>query len=147
MGKKKRIGTFKQFLNEQNKLERGIKPEAGAPAVIGYENYGGCTEYCLHRIEEEVGSLDPDAIFGVAAIHAEARVKSRLVLLYVIPMVEEYLKVNAEILIPGLDEMPPEERDEKGKQAIDAICYAYNNFSSLTSASRKNTNFAHQTNW
>lgn len=121
MGKKK-IGNFKQFLNEQKKKqERDLESETGAPAIIGYQNYGDCTEYCLNRIENEVGSLDPDEVFQMAAIRAEGRVKARIMLLYVIPMVQEYLDVNAEILVPGLDEVPPEERDKKSKMAVDAI--------------------------
>ena len=57
----------------------------------------------------------------MAAIRAEGWVKARIMMLYVIPMVEEYLDVNAEILVPGLDEVPPEERDKKSKMAVDAI--------------------------
>lgn len=121
MGKKK-IGNFKQFLNEQKKKqERDLESETGAPAIIGYQNYGDCTEYCLNRIENEVGSLDPDEVFQMAAIRAEGWVKARIMMLYVILMVEEYLDVNAEILVPDLDEVPPEERDKKSKMAVDAI--------------------------
>lgn len=121
MGKKK-IGNFKQFLNEQKKKqERDLESETGAPAIIGYQNYGDCTEYCLNRIENEVGSLDPDEVFQMAAIRAEGRVKARIMLLYVIPMVQEYLDVNAEILVPGLDELPLEDREKKAELAVDAI--------------------------
>ena len=119
---KRKIGNFKQFLNEQKKKqERDIESETGAPAIIGYQNYGDCTEYCLKRIEQEVGSLNPDEVFQMAAIRAEGRVKARIMLLYVIPMVQEYLDVNAEILVPGLDELPLEDREKKAELAVDAI--------------------------
>ena len=57
----------------------------------------------------------------MAAIRAEGRVKARIMLLYVIPMVQEYLDVNAEILVPGLDELPLEDREKKAELAVDSI--------------------------
>lgn len=50
-----------------------------------------CIQYCLDRIQKEVGSFDPDEIFNVASQAVDPRVKARIVLLYVKQMVIDYL--------------------------------------------------------
>ena len=50
-----------------------------------------CIQYCLDRINAEVGSFDPDELFNVAGQAADPKVKARIVLLYVKDMVIDYL--------------------------------------------------------
>ena len=50
-----------------------------------------CIKYCLDRIKKEVGSFDPEPLLKVAVETADARIKARLVLLYVKDMVIDYL--------------------------------------------------------
>lgn len=47
--------------------------------------------YCLDRIQEEVGSYNPDEIFNVASQEADPKVKTKVVLPYVKKMVIDYL--------------------------------------------------------
>ena len=50
-----------------------------------------CINYCLDRIQKEVGSYNADEIFNVASQAADPKVKARVVLLYVKAMVIDYL--------------------------------------------------------
>ena len=50
-----------------------------------------CIQYCLDRIQKEVGSYNADEIFNVAGQAADPKVKARVVLLYVKSMVIDYL--------------------------------------------------------
>lgn len=50
-----------------------------------------CIQYCLDRIQKEVGSYNADEIFKVASQTVDPRVKARIVLLYVKDMVINYL--------------------------------------------------------
>lgn len=50
-----------------------------------------CINYCLDRIQKEVGSYNADEIFNVASQAVDPRVKARIVLLYVKDMVIDYL--------------------------------------------------------
>ena len=50
-----------------------------------------CIQYCLDRIQKEVGSYNADEIFNVAGQAADPKVKARIVLLYVKEMVIDYL--------------------------------------------------------
>ena len=50
-----------------------------------------CINYCLDRIQKEVGSYNADEIFNVASQTVDPRVKARIVLLYVKQMVIDYL--------------------------------------------------------
>lgn len=50
-----------------------------------------CIQYCLDRIQKEVGSYNADEIFNVASQAADPKVKARVVLLYVKAMVIDYL--------------------------------------------------------
>ena len=50
-----------------------------------------CINYCLDRIQKEVGSYNADEIFNVAGQAADPKVKARVVLLYVKAMVIDYL--------------------------------------------------------
>ena len=50
-----------------------------------------CIQYCLDRIQKEVGSYNADEIFNVAGQAADPKVKARVVLLYVKAMVIDYL--------------------------------------------------------
>ena len=50
-----------------------------------------CINYCLDRIQKEVGSYNADEIFNVASQTVDPRVKARIVLLYVKDMVIDYL--------------------------------------------------------
>lgn len=50
-----------------------------------------CIQYCLDRIQEEVGSYNADEIFNVASQAVDPKVKARIVLLYVKDMVIDYL--------------------------------------------------------
>ena len=50
-----------------------------------------CIQYCLDRIQKEVGSYNADEIFNVASQTVDPKVKARIVLLYVKDMVIDYL--------------------------------------------------------
>ena len=50
-----------------------------------------CIQYCLDRIQKEVGSYNADEIFSVASQAVDPKVKARIVLLYVKQMVIDYL--------------------------------------------------------
>ena len=50
-----------------------------------------CIQYCLDRIQKEVGSYNADEIFNVASQAVDPKVKARIVLLYVKDMVIDYL--------------------------------------------------------
>ena len=89
-----------------------------------------CINYCLDRIQKEVGSYNADEIFNVASQTVDPRVKARIVLLYVKQMVIDYLSgekaqlgvvnVNAnkgkdipkEVLEQGLDQLYHDIADE-----------------------------------
>ena len=89
-----------------------------------------CIQYCLDRINAEVGSFDPDELFNVAGQAADPKVKARVVLLYVKAMVIDYLSgekaqlavvntngkkgkdIPKEVLEQGLDKLYQDIADE-----------------------------------
>ena len=89
-----------------------------------------CINYCLDRIQKEVGSFDPDELFNVAGQAADPKVKARIVLLYVKDMVIDYLSgekaqlgvvnvngnkgkdIPKEVLEQGLDQLYQDIADE-----------------------------------
>ena len=73
----------------------------------------------MDRIEKEAGSLDPDAVFQAAIKYATPQVKSRMVL-YVVPMVQDYLSNNA-LIVADVDDSNASK--EMVKQAIDDLSF------------------------
>ena len=89
-----------------------------------------CINYCLDRIQKEVGSYNADEIFNVAGQAADPKVKARVVLLYVKAMVIDYLSgekaqlavvntngkkgkdIPKEVLEQGLDQLYQDIADE-----------------------------------
>ena len=89
-----------------------------------------CIQYCLDRIQKEVGSYNADEIFNVASQAADPKVKARVVLLYVKAMVIDYLSgekaqlavvntngkkgkdIPKEVLEQGLDQLYQDIADE-----------------------------------
>ena len=89
-----------------------------------------CIQYCLDRIQKEVGSYNADEIFNVAGQAADPKVKARVVLLYVKAMVIDYLSgekaqlavvntngkkgkdIPKEVLEQGLDQLYQDIADE-----------------------------------
>ena len=59
--------------------------------IIEISSQDKCIQYCLDRIQKEVGSYNADEIFNVAGQAADPKVKARVVLLYVKAMVIDYL--------------------------------------------------------
>ena len=92
-----------------------------AAKKIERDNLDACTAYCLDRIEKEAGSLDPDAVFDAAVKYAPSQVKSRMVLLYVVPMVQEFL-TSSEIIVVA-DGGNSAASKQMAKQAIEDISY------------------------
>ena len=107
----KKVKKFKAYTRHLN--------EAAKKAVK--DNLEGCTAYCIERIEKEVGSLDPDAIYDAAVKNATPQFKARLTLLYVMPMVRDYLGNNS-IIIAGLDDS--EGSKEMLRQVIDELVHS-----------------------
>ena len=107
----KKVKKFKAYTRHLN--------EATKKAVK--DNLEGCTAYCIERIEKEVGSLDPDAIYDAAVKNATPQFKARLTLLYVMPMVRDYLGNNS-IIIAGLDDS--EGSKEMLRQVIDELVHS-----------------------
>jgi len=58
---------------------------------ISMDCHKNCINYCLDRIQKEVGSYNPDEIFIVAGQAADPKLKTRVVLPYVKKMVIDYL--------------------------------------------------------
>ena len=89
-----------------------------------------CIQYCLDRIQKEVGSYNADEIFNVASQAVDPKVKARMVLLYVKAMVIDYLSgekaqlavvntngkkgkdIPKEVLEQGLDQLYHDIADE-----------------------------------
>ena len=89
-----------------------------------------CIQYCLDRIQKEVGSYNADEIFSVASQTVDPKVKARIVLLYVKAMVIDYLSgekaqlavvntngkkgkdIPKEVLEQGLDQLYQDIADE-----------------------------------
>lgn len=98
------------FEHKKVKKYREYLKEAYATKVKDGES-DACLKYCLERIEKEAGSLDPDAVFDAAVKYADGRAKSRMVAMYVRPMVEDFLK-NSNVLICNLAETDDEQMQE-----------------------------------
>ena len=116
-------GEGYDFLESRNKVKKFkeyTKHLDEAAKKIERDNLDTCTAYCLDRIEKEAGSLDPDAVFQAAIKYATPQVKSRMVLLYVVPMVQDYLSNNA-LIVADVDDSAA----SKGmvKQAIDDLSF------------------------
>ena len=83
-GKKSRpVKTFREYSKTLN--------ETVGVGIIETSCEEKCIQYCLDRINTEVGSYNADEIFKVASQAADPKVKARLVLLYVKQMVIDYL--------------------------------------------------------
>ena len=82
-----------------------------------------CINYCLDRIQKEVGSYNADEIFNVASQAVDPRVKARIVLLYVKDMVIDYLSSEkAELAVVNTNGKKgkdiPKEALEKGLDVL-----------------------------
>lgn len=77
------VKGFKAFTKALN--------ETVAIMDIAMDCHKKCINYCLDRIQKEVGSYKPEEILNVASQVADPRVKARIVLLYVKEMVIDYL--------------------------------------------------------
>lgn len=77
------VKGFKAFTKALN--------ETVAIIDISMDFHKKCINYCLDRIQEEVGSYNPDEIFNVASQAADPKVKTKVVLPYVKKMVIDYL--------------------------------------------------------
>lgn len=107
----RRVKKFKAYTKQLNEAAKKIE----------MDNLDACTAYCLDRIEKEAGSLDPDAVFDAAVKYAPSQVKSRMVLLYVVPMVQEFL-TSSEIIVVS-DGGDSAASKEMAKQAIEDLSY------------------------
>lgn len=107
----RRVKKFKAYTKQLNEAAKKIERD----------NLDVCTAYCLDRIEKEAGSLAPDAVFDAAVKYATPQVKSRMVLLYVVPMVQEFL-TSSEIIVVS-DGGDSAASKEMAKQAIEDISY------------------------
>ena len=77
------VKGFKAFTKALN--------ETVAIIDISMDFHKKCINYCLDRIQEEVGSYNTDEIFNVASQAADPKVKTKVVLPYVKKMVIDYL--------------------------------------------------------
>ena len=60
-------------------------------AIIDMTSKTDCIQYCLDRVKQEVGSVDPDELFNVASRTADPETKAQLAQYYVKNMVFDYL--------------------------------------------------------
>ena len=103
------VKTYKAFLKE------------AVATKVKQEDSNFCVNYCLNRIEREAGSLEPEAIFDAAVKYANGRAKTRLIALYIRPMVEDCLN-DKNVVICNLDETDDEQRqDQLIGDALDAF--------------------------
>ena len=115
----KKFNEYSKYLNE-----------AVGVGMIETSCQEKCIQYCLDRIQKEVGSYNADEIFNVAGQAADPKVKARVVLLYVKAMVIDYLSgekaqlavvntngkkgkdIPKEVLEQGLDQLYQDIADE-----------------------------------
>lgn len=84
----KKVKKFKAYTRHLN--------EAAKKAVK--DNLEGCTAYCIERIEKEIGSLGPDRIIDAIVKKASPQIKGRIILLYIVPMVQDFLSSNSLVI-------------------------------------------------
>lgn len=101
------VKTYKEYTKLNETIQQAIK-----------ENLDVCTQYCIERIEKEVGSLDPDKIVDSVVKNATPQIKGRIILLYIVPMVQDFLSSNSLVMA---DDSPASQ--EMVKQAIEDISY------------------------
>lgn len=101
------VKTYKEYTKLNETIQQAIK-----------ENLDVCTQYCIERIEKEVGSLDPDKIVDSVVKNASPQIKGRIILLYIVPMVQDFLSSNSLVMA---DDSPASQ--EMVKQAIEDISY------------------------
>lgn len=101
------VKTYKEYTKLNETIQQAIK-----------ENLDVCTQYCIERIEKEVGSLDPDKIVDAVVKKASPQIKGRIILLYIVPMVQDFLSSNSLVIA---DDSPASQ--EMVRQAIEDISY------------------------
>lgn len=101
------VKTYKEYTKLNETIQQAIK-----------ENLDVCTQYCIERIEKEVGSLDPDRIIDTVVKNASPQIKGRIILLYIVPLVQDFLSSNSLVMADG---SPASQ--EMVKQAIEDISY------------------------
>ncbi len=101
------VKTYKEYTKLNETIQQAIK-----------ENFDVCTQYCIERIEKEVGSLVPDKIVDSIVKKASPQIKARIILLYIVPMVQDFLSSNSLVMA---DDSPASQ--EMVKQAIEDISY------------------------
>lgn len=114
----KKVKKYKTYIKQLNEEEKKIIKE----------NFDACTQYCIERIEKEVGSLDPDKIYDSIVKNATPQAKARLTLLYVIPMVKDFLSSNSLIIADddsaASQEMVAQAIEDVSHQMADDVLYA-----------------------
>ena len=101
------VKTYKEYTKLNETIQKAIK-----------ENLDVCTQYCIERIEKEVGSLAPDKIVDSVVKNASPQIKGRIILLYIVPLVQDFLSSNSLVMA---DDSPASQ--EMVKQAIEDISY------------------------
>ena len=101
------VKTYKEYTKLNETIQQAIK-----------ENLDVCTQYCIERIEKEVGSLDPDKIVDSVVKNASPQIKGRIILLYIVPLVQDFLSSNSLVIA---DDSPASQ--EMVRQAIEDISY------------------------
>ena len=101
------VKTYKEYTKLNETIQQAIK-----------ENLDVCTQYCIERIEKEVGSLDPDKIVDSVVKKASPQIKGRIILLYIVPLVQDFLSSNSLVMA---DDSPASQ--EMVRQAIEDISY------------------------
>lgn len=101
------VKTYREYTKLNETIQQAIK-----------ENLDVCTSYCIERIEKEVGSLVPDKIVDSVVKNASPQIKGRIILLYIVPLVQDFLSSNSLIMA---DDSPASQ--EMVKQAIEDISY------------------------
>lgn len=94
-------------------------------AFIDMPAHKKCINYCLDRIQNEVGSYDPDEIFNMACQEAKPKAKARMVLLYVKNMVTDYI-ANEKALFGMVDVTGKKGKDipkEAWEEGLDILCH------------------------
>lgn len=101
------VKKYKEYTKLNETFQKAIK-----------ENFDVCTQYCIKRIEKEVGSLDPDKIVDSIVKNATPQIKARITQLYIVPLVQDFLSSNSLVMA---DDSPASQ--EMVKQAIEDISY------------------------
>ncbi len=101
------VKTYKEYTKLNETVRKAIK-----------DNLDVCTQYCIERIEKEIGSLDPDRIFDFVVKNASPQIKARITLNYIVLLVQDFLSSNSLIIA---DDSPASK--EMVRQAIEDISY------------------------